>query len=102
MLTEVADDLLQLLRLIVRARAHLMSDESVVLRAHGHNAEQRGLHGKLTAGRLHLPRAHDLCEQRTDVTLPGFTGADAGGKPQPSLGERRQQREFALVGTRKL
>ena len=66
------------------------------------DAEQRGLHGQLTAGRLHLPRAHDLCEQRTDFVLPGFTGANAGAESQPSLGERRQQREFALVGARKL
>ena len=102
MLTEVADDFLELLRFIVRARAHLMSDKSAVLRAHRHNAEQRGLHGKLSAGRLHLPRAHNLCEQRTDFVLPGFTGANAGAESQPSLGERRQQREFALVGARKL
>ena len=77
MLTEVADDLLKLLRLIVRARAHLMSDKSAVLRAHRHDAEQRGFHGKLTAGRLHLPRPHDLCEQRTDFALPGDSSANS-------------------------
>ena len=77
MLTEVADDLLKLLRLIVRARAHLMSDKSAVLRAHRHDAEQRGLHGKLTAGRLHLPRAHDLCEQRTYLALAGYSSANS-------------------------
>ena len=60
------------------------------------------LDGELTAGRLHLPRPYDLCEQRTNFVLPGFTGANAGAESQPSLGERRQQREFALVGARKL
>ena len=101
-LAEVADDLLELAGLVVRAGAPLVADQPPVLRAHRHDAEQRGFHGKLTAGRLHLPRPHDLREQRAYLALAGLTGADAGVEPQPSLRERREQRKFALVGAGEL
>lgn len=101
-LAEVADDLAQLTRLVVRAGAHTPPFEAAVLGADRDDAEQGGLNGELTAGGLLLPRADDLREEGAHLGLTGFAGADAGRKAQLSLRERLKEGELGFIGAGEL
>ena len=102
MLAEIADDLAQLPRPVVCAGTHRPPLQPAVLRTDRDDAKQRRLDGELTAGRLLLPCADDLREQRAHLALPRLARPQTGREPQPSLRERLEQSELGLVGTGEL